>query len=151
MARCARHSVPLLRKRLPGAAVPTSADRGEFKRLMAELDSDDFATRQKAEQKLEKLGPAAEPLARAALEGRPPLEVRRRLERFIDGLERKEKASWTRAVRALEVLEHTGGPEAQQLLAELAAGDPAGRLAREAKAALGRLKARPRGVSSGEE
>ena len=94
---------------------------------------------------------AAEPLARAALEGRLVLEVRRRLDRFISALERKEKASWTRAVRALEALEHAGGPEAHQLLAELAAGDPAGRLAREAKAALGRLKGRPQGVSSGAE
>jgi RNA polymerase sigma factor (sigma-70 family) len=151
LAGCPRYSVPLLRKRLPRAATPTPADRGEFARLMADLDSDNFTTRQKAEQKLDKLGVAAESLARAALEGRPPLEVRRRLERFIDELERKEKASWTRAVRALEALEHAGGPEARQLLAELAAGDPAGRMTREAKAALGRLKTRRQGVLSGEE
>ena len=94
---------------------------------------------------------AAEPLARAALEGRLVLEVRRRLDRFISALERKEKASWTRAVRALESLEHARGPDARQLLAELAAGDGAGRLAREAKAALGRLKGQPRGVPGGEE
>ena len=50
-----------------------------------------------------------------------------------------------RAAGALTVAVLTGArtPEARQLLAELAAGDPAGRLAREAKAALGRLKARP--------
>jgi RNA polymerase sigma factor (sigma-70 family) len=151
LAGCPRHSVPLLRKRLPRVAAPTPADRGVFTRLMAELDSDDFATRQNAERRLEKLGPAAESLARVALEVRLPLEVRRRVERFISALERKEKASWTRAVRALEVLEHAGGPEALQLLAELVAGDPAGRLTREAKAVLGRLKARRQGVLSGEE
>ncbi len=151
LAGCPRHSVSLLRKRLPRAPAPTPEVRGVFTRLLAELDSDDFATRQKAERRLDKLGPAAEPLARAAVEGRLPLEVRRRLERFISALEGKEKASWTRAVRALEALEHAGGPEARQFLAELAAGDPAGRLAREAKAVLGRLKARPQGVLSGEE
>jgi hypothetical protein len=118
---------------------------------MADLDSDNLPTRQNAEQTLAKRGAAGEGLARAALEGRLTLEVRRRLERYLDALERKEKASWTRAVRALEALEHAGGPEARQLLAELAAGDPAGRLAREAKAVLGRLKARRQGVSSGEE
>ena len=151
LAGCSRHSVALLRKRLPRAPVPTPEDRRVFTRLMADLDSDNFATRQSAERRLEKLGPVAEPLVRAALEGRLTLEVRRRLEQFISALEDKEKASWTRVFRALEALEHADGPEARQLLADLAAGDPAGRLAREAKAVLGRLRARRQDVSSGEE
>jgi RNA polymerase sigma factor (sigma-70 family) len=137
-----RQSVPLLRKRLPRVPAPTAEARRAFTRLVTDLGSDDFATRQKAEERLEKLGPSAEPLARAALAGRLPLEVRRRLERFVSAVERKEQANWARAVRALEVLEHAAGPEARELLADLANGDPAARLPREAKAALGRLKAR---------
>jgi hypothetical protein len=110
--------------------------------VLADLDSDNFTTRQKAESRLKKLGPAAESLARAALEGRLSLEVRRRLERFIRALESDGRMRWRRALRAVEVLEHAAGPEARQLLTDLAAGDPAGRLTAEAKAALGRLKAR---------
>jgi hypothetical protein len=143
LAATPEKSVPLLRKRLPRAAAPTAETRKQFARLLTNLDSDDFATRRKADSMLETLGSAAEPLVRSALDGRLPLEVRRRLERFIRALESKEKANWTRALRALEVLELAASPEARQLLTDLAAGDPAARLVREAKAVLGRLKARP--------
>src|SRR5262249_51174665 len=130
-----RQSVPFLRKHLPRTPAPTAETRDQFTRVLAELDSDNFAARQKAESKLEKLGPAAEPLARAALKRGPSLEVRRRLERFIRALEGAGSTSWTRTLRALEALEHAAGPEARQLLTDLAAGDPEARLTREAKAA----------------
>ncbi len=143
LATSPRQSVPFLRKQLPRPPAPTADARDQFTRLLAELDSDNFAARQKAESKLEKLGPAAEPLARAALKRGPTLEVRRRLERFLRIVESEDKANWTRALRALEALEHADGPEARQFLTDLAAGDPEARLTREAKAALGRLKARP--------
>jgi RNA polymerase sigma factor (sigma-70 family) len=135
-------SVPLLHDRLPRAPAPTAEVRGQFARVLADLDSDDFATRQKAESRLGEHGAAAEPLARATLEGGPSLEVRHRLQRFIRALESKEKANWTRTLRALEVLEHAAVPGARRLLTDLAAGHPAARLTRESKAALGRLAAR---------
>jgi RNA polymerase sigma factor (sigma-70 family) len=142
LAASPRQSVPFLRKQLPRPPAPTADARDQFTRLLADLDSDNFATRQKAEAKLDKLGPAAEPLARAALKRGPSLEVRRRLDRFLRALESEEQASWRRTLRALEALEHAASPEARQLLTDLVAGDPESRLAREAKVALGRLKAR---------
>jgi RNA polymerase sigma factor (sigma-70 family) len=143
LAAAPKQSVPLIRKHLPRSPPPAAGARDQFARVLENLDSDDFATRQKAEQKLEKLGLAAETLARAALDGRPALEVRRRLERFLRALESKEKTSWTRALRALEALEHAAGPEAHRLLTDLADGASGARLTREAKASLGRVKARP--------
>src|SRR5262249_3607399 len=51
--------------------------------LIAELDSDSFETRQKAEQELGKLGAAAKPFLREALKANPALEPRRRLEQLL--------------------------------------------------------------------
>jgi len=45
-------------------------------------------------------------------------------------------------LRALEVLEQVGTPEARQVLTTLATGAPHARLTREAKAALDRLSKR---------
>ena len=51
-------------------------------------------------------------------------------------------ASQERSVRAVEVLERIATPEARQLLAELARGDPAARRTGEAAASLRRLERR---------
>ena len=45
-----------------------------------------------------------------------------------------------REVRAVEALQRNGTPAARKLLAELATGDPAARLTREARAALERWR-----------
>jgi hypothetical protein len=107
-------------------------------RLIAELGSAQFTVREKASQELQKLGEATEPALRKALEGTPPLEVRRRLERQLE-----ELARWTperlRVVRSLAVLEQAATPEARAVLQSLAAGSPGTWLTREADAALQRL------------
>ena len=53
-----------------------------------------------------------------------------------------EPPEWLRALRALEVLERAGTPQASRLLEALANGDAPGQLAEEARAALGRLERR---------
>jgi hypothetical protein len=61
-------------------------DRKQAAKWIAELDADSFATRQKAEDELRKLGYDARPFLREALKGRPGLEGRRRLERLLQDL-----------------------------------------------------------------
>jgi RNA polymerase sigma factor (sigma-70 family) len=134
--------VPLLRKSL--RPVPME-DEKRFARLMADLDSDEFAAREKATAELEQLGDAAVPACRKALEGKPSAEMRQRLEKL---LERTERERWSpspdrlRQLRALEALELAGGDEARRLLDELASGMSGAWLTEEAKAARQRLPKR---------
>jgi RNA polymerase sigma factor (sigma-70 family) len=113
--------------------------------LLANLDSDDFAVREQATADLEKLGESANPALRQALEGKPSLEVRRRVGALLQKL-RKESLGpeRLRELRALEVLEQIGGDEVRELLHRLADGLPEAGLTQEAHAALERLDRRSR-------
>ena len=121
-----------------------AADDRQVARLIADLDDDDFAVREKATAGLAKLGTAAEPALRQALKDRPPAESRRRLEALVSAL---EGATFTpehrRLLRAVEVLEHIGTPEAQRVLRRLDKESQEVDLARAARAALGRLAVAP--------
>lgn len=133
-------AVPLLRERL--RPVP-DMDAKRLARLIEDLDSDDFAIRQKATADLEEFGERALPAFRKALEGKAPLETRRRLEDLRDEAQR---AWWDvsgerlQLLRAVEALELAGTKEAREALQTLAAGAAGARLTEEAKAALERLQ-----------
>jgi RNA polymerase sigma factor (sigma-70 family) len=117
---------------------------GRAQQLIADLDSDTFAVREKATQALRELGGLAEPALREALQGVPKPEVRRRAGAVLDGLKNGSlTAAQLREVRAVEVLERVGTPEARRLLEALAQGAAAARLTREAQASLARLAKRP--------
>jgi WD40 repeat protein len=115
-------------------------DPKRVERLLADLDSDTFAVRERATRELEALAEHALPALRTALADNPSLESRRRLETLLSRLESgRLSAETVRQIRAVEALESIGGPEARRLLAQLAAGPPATRLTQEAQASLGRL------------
>ncbi len=116
-----------------------SIDAGKVAAWVRQLDSDDYAQREKASAALADLGPAAEAPLREALEKAGSAEVRRRLQRVLDGQEGEHR----RHGHALEVLEMIGTPAARRLLAELAKGSGDSRLTRETRRALGRLEKRP--------
>jgi RNA polymerase sigma factor (sigma-70 family) len=138
-----RQAVPFLTRHLNLRAETPAPDQQRVARLLADLDSDEFTTRQRAASELEKLGPAIAPTLRKALAGRPSLEARRRLEMLLERLAERQEAEWVRTVRALEALEHIGDAGTRRLLRQLA-GTAGPRMAREAKAALERLARRPR-------
>jgi hypothetical protein len=113
--------------------------------LIEELDSEQFAQRQQATERLEKLAERAEPIIRQALEQKPPLETRQRLDRLLE----KVNAGWVtpspaclRILRALEIVEHMNTPDARHFLEQLAKGKPDVELTRQAKAALLRMSKR---------
>jgi hypothetical protein len=130
-------TLPLLKEHLRPV---TNADDRTTARLIADLDSDAFAVREKAAQELERLGDSAETALRQALRDKPAPDVRRRVE---DLLEKLEGSGWIRDTRAVEVLERMGTAEARELCARLASGAPEARRTLEAKAALARLAKRP--------
>jgi hypothetical protein len=61
-----------------------SADPQKIERWISELNSDQFAVREKATRELEKLGESAQPALRRALENHPKPEARKRLERLTE-------------------------------------------------------------------
>jgi WD40 repeat protein len=129
-------AVLLLRQRLPP---PITA--ALLKRLIADLDNRRFAVRDKARAELERLGARAALALRQALAGRPSLEVRRRLEDLLEKATSAEQSrERLRLLRAIEVLEGIGTPEAVAVLRTLAKGLPGERETVEARAALDRLE-----------
>jgi WD40 repeat protein len=112
LAFAPRQSMPLLKERLLATPVPLE----KIAKLAADLDNGSFAIRQKAAEALEKMGGAAEFGVRKLLAGNPTLEVQRRLSQF---LAKREKEP-LRKLRAIEVLEHIGTPEARQVLEAVA-------------------------------
>ncbi len=139
-AAAAEQALPFLRKRLRS---PAPLKEEPIARLVADLDSPQLRVRQKAGDALEKLGEAAEPALRKALAGKPSLEVRRRVERLLKLLEGPvPSGARLRRLRAVEVLERIGTPEAREVLQMLAKGAPEARLTQEAKASLERLAKR---------
>jgi hypothetical protein len=131
-----KQAVPFLKEHLRPAA---SADAGRIEQLLADLDSERFAVRDKAARELEELGDVAEPALRATLAGKPSPEVRRRVEALLEQCDPARSAERLRALRAVEVLEHADTAEARDVLRTLAAGAPEARLSREAKASLERV------------
>jgi DNA-directed RNA polymerase subunit F len=87
--------------------------------LLADLDGQGFARRQKAAEELEKLGPAAEAALRKALVDNPSLEVQKRLEQLL------AKATTLtpdrlRELRVIGAMERMATLEAKELLQKLA-------------------------------
>lgn len=121
----------------------TPAAAGDPKRvaaLIADLESDEFEVRRKAESELERLGDRAEEELRKVLRGEPSLELRQRAERLlrkVSGVTLVGPA--LRERRAIEVLEALGA-EGRPVLERLAKGAAGARLTREAEAALGRMR-----------
>jgi RNA polymerase sigma factor (sigma-70 family) len=137
LAASPKQALPLLRGALPRA---TPAGAEQISKLIAGLDDDDFDRREKATEELVKVGEQAEPLVKKALEGKPSVEMRRRLEYVLERLRGSgDSGERLQQARALEVLEATRTPEARAVLEELARGEADAWLTREAKAALARL------------
>jgi WD40 repeat protein len=137
LSRSPRDAVAQLRRHLRPARVDTKQVRA----WLDDLDAENFTTREEAQRRLAALGADVEGDLLAALKKRPGPEPLSRLKKLLAGVESGTPANW-RNIRAIEVLERLATPEAQQMLRELAAGHPGARRTREAKAALGRVRAR---------
>lgn len=111
--------------------------------LLKDLDSDDFVTRERADRRLRAQGARAEPDLRRALVGASSVDLKRRIEDLLDALTRVVwrlplSGETLRGVRAIEVLERVGTPDARALLGGWAEQTQDQRLAAEARFALER-------------
>jgi len=108
--------------------------------------------REKATRELTQLGRKAGPALQMTLEGRPSLEMLRRVEKLLAALNKDRPgepiAPLTgeplRTVRAIRVLERIATPESVALLQTMSKGTPTARETREARAALERLTPAPK-------
>jgi hypothetical protein len=135
-------SVPFLQDRLkPRGELP---DEKKIKQFIADLDNDEFVTREKASKALEKIGKPAEDTMRQALAEGPSLETKKRLEKLLSllGKDHPLTADQQRDVRAVRVLEQAGTPEARKLLESLTKESCGWWVTHEAKTALERLEQR---------
>jgi WD40 repeat protein len=134
-----REAVALVRRQVrPVAAVAPE----KLQAWIKDLDSANFIQRQQATAELGKVGHLAEPALKRALEDRPSLEARKRIEGLLDKLTPEEPTSAVelRALRAVELLESLAQPEGDELLQALSQGAAGARLTREARAALERRR-----------
>jgi WD40 repeat protein len=117
------------------------------RKLIEELDSDEFPVRENASKELRKLGPAVGPILNETLAGTPSLEVRRRIEFILEGLKAQKDgltpAEAIRGSRVILALEWVGTKDAQEVLRALVFTDPPSQLTAEAREALSRLEKRP--------
>lgn len=138
MSAAPEESVALLRVRLRPVQ---PVDKQELANLIAELGDDQFQVRERATQKLEKIGEAAEAALREALAGESRPESRRRLTQLLEGTKGSAASpERLRATRAIEVLERIGTPEARRLLTDFAKGVPGASITAQARVALQRLE-----------
>jgi len=103
----------------------TRPDQARVAQLLKDLDDKQFAVREKAAEELEKLGEQTEAALRMALSAKPSAEVRRRLEQLLQKLQGPiTRSEAIQGLRAVEVLEQIGTPEAQEVLKAVAQGAP---------------------------
>ena len=116
----AEQAVPFLKARLHPVA---PMDPKRLARLMSELDSENFATRQQATQELERLAEQAAPTLRQALNGKATVELRRRVEGLLVNISTQMPSSeQLRQLRSIEILEHIATTGSRQVLQALSAG-----------------------------
>ena len=114
-----------------------------LKKLLADLDADDFVVRERATQQLAGLGQSAAPALRKEIERETSAEAigcsRQLLKRLESAVAVAENRRNLRAVAALEA---SGGADARRLLMVLSKGALEATLTQAAAAALTRLERR---------
>lgn len=126
-------AVEFLRPRLNPARGVT--DPAVVKKLIADLDNNEFAVRTRTREKLTEMGPAIADELRKLLAENPSTEVRTSVLQILEPIENKHMAG----PRAVEVLERINTPAAKYVLERIAGGAPGAALTQEAKLSLARI------------
>ncbi len=131
-----KSAVPFLAKRLePAPAIDVKRVAGLIKRL----DSEVFQEREDATAELVQMGELIREPLRAAKAAGPSAEAQSRLQTLLSKLEHFSP-SQLRNLRAVEILEGIGTPEAIQIIEQLTRGNELGLLTAQSRAVLLRRK-----------
>lgn len=130
--------------RIAGVVKPvTPVDRDRAARLIADLDSPEFAVRERASRDLGAMGHPVSGMLRDVLKTTTSPEVRKRASDVLTKIEQSAATpDELRHRRAIELLEWIGSPEARTVLRDLAKGAPDAPLTRDAASSLERLDRR---------
>jgi WD40 repeat protein len=136
--------------RNPAEAVKQAAERipaltavpaAKLAQLVADLESEDYPTRDAAMRELEKAGGEASALLKHAVTKSPSAEVRKLAAELLGKIDSPAvRPEDLKVLRAVEALEHIGTPAARTQLEKWAAGPAGHRLTAEAAAAIARSK-----------
>jgi hypothetical protein len=133
-----KEAVTLIKEQVK-PAVPL--DTKQIEKWLAELNDEEFDTRTRATSALRKIDERLLPFIEKALDANPSPESRQRLEDLRGRLtSRVRQGERLRVLRAIEVLERIGTPQASELLRSVADWAPGAPLAAQARAALERLE-----------
>lgn len=132
-------ALPLLKERLPKVNSDESDQR--VKKLLGELDNDDFDVREKATKELIGLGSSAIQAVRQEIDTSKSREVKRRAREIVAkiGAATATRPEAILLARGMEVLQRLGGAEARKLLEQWAEGPAGAPLTVDAKATLSLL------------
>ena len=140
LAGDAKKTVEFFRTRLPSTP-PISAER--IKSWIADLDSQQYTVRERAQSDLQDHFGECEESLRNALVGSITAEAKNRVNRIIEAnFAAIPKPDQLRDLRAIEILEQIGTPEARDLLRHLAAVESPTRFSRDAAESLKRLESK---------
>ncbi len=136
-----RHPADAVKQAGERIPTPTATPAEKLKQFVADLDSEDFPTREAAAKALEKVGGEASALLKDAVQKSPSAEVRKLAAELLGKIDAPAtRAEDMRLFRVVEAVENLRTPEACALLEKWATGPAGHRLTIEAAAALARLK-----------
>jgi WD40 repeat protein len=134
------HAALALRLLSESVKPQTGSGAAQVRRLITDLDAEEFADREKATRRLKSLGPVAEPVLRQVRAESASPEVVRRAAAILEAWETEPIPPLTgeelRLVRAVAVLEPIRDPQAREVLKRIAeqGTGPAAEAARDALA-----------------
>jgi WD40 repeat protein len=141
LAAAPAQAVPLIKERF--RTDWKHPDDKQLARLIADLDDDAFQAREQATRELSEAGVDAANVLRQALTKSPSPEAKRRIEGILNRLSKSAIPKYLRELRAIEVLERIGSPQAKDLLRSLADKSLPPELHEEVQASLRRMGDKP--------
>lgn len=144
MIKAGEKSVAIIDMGLKG----TIDNQARIRKLIAQLDDDDFRLRKNARAAIDKEELRAWPLLHEALQKKLPQETERLVRLILEGMQARgltapENGMYgetLRAVRSIHILERVGGKDASGVLEMLTTSKEDPRIRQEANAALERLR-----------